>query len=255
MGNTITSTNGTTTTNISSDITTTESTTTNYVPSYSQIIIDKNLPSTTTTNTLNLLQKNTNECSPVIPLGQEQCNSLNNCIFAADNCYNITLDKIGIITNTNIDCFVNKNKDNTYSLQFKAKKIGLIFIIKKIQFVINNLDDTTGNNVLNATLINLDLSNNKNKDNIYVIDPNGVLNIKFKINNTNTNFEFTEIQLTDINNKTIKLTNTDSINKIYNSKIMYGEKINKVIYDNSLAKKIQDLDKQINDTIIKTIIN
>ena len=256
MGNTITSTNNQniTTTMSSNDNITTQPTTTPYATLYSQITVSNNVPLTTTINTLNLLQNNMNECSPAIPLGQQQCNNLDNCIYAADNCYNITLDKIGIITNTNIDCFANKNKNNSYTLQFKSKKIGLIFIIKKIQFIIKNIDDTTDNNILNATLINLDLSNKNNKEKVYIIDPNGLLNINFKINNTNTNFEFTEIKLTDINNKTIKLTNTDSINKIYNSKIVYGQKINKVIYDNSLAKKVQDLDKQINDKIISSIM-
>jgi hypothetical protein len=165
----------------------------------------------------------------------------------------ITLDKIGIITNTNIDCFANKNKNNSFTLQFKSQKTGLIFIIKKIQFIIKTLDDTN-DNILNATLINLDLSNNNNKDKVYIIDQNGVLNINFKINNTNTNFEFIEIKLTDINNKTIKLTNTDSVNKIYNTKIMYGQKINKVVYNNALAKKIQDMNVQINDKIISSIM-
>uniref|UniRef100_A0A6C0HLL7 Uncharacterized protein n=1 Tax=viral metagenome TaxID=1070528 RepID=A0A6C0HLL7_9ZZZZ len=204
-----------------------------------------------------------NECKPPdnsIGLNNTDCNILTNCIYAANSCYKLNFDNIGLLDSTTITCHTNRNKDASYTLQFQAVKTGIIYIIKKLAFVVNdidNTDDENGNGILAATYLNIDMKNPLDKEKVLLIDSNGTLNFTLKITGgTGTyNFDFITITLTDVNNRTITLSNTSNVNTIYNvtSLTAMRNKMVKVNYDPSIAQKAQLLDTQ-NQSNINNIV-
>ena len=190
-----------------------------------------------------------NECRPPDTiLSIDDCNALTNCIYASNFCYKLQFDNIGLLDNTTISCTSNRNNDGSYTLQCQAVTIGPIYIIKKISFVVKDVDDTTGNSLLSATYINLDMTKPQDKSKVFMINTNGTLSFTIKIlGGTGTNnFDFTSITLTDINNRTVTLTDTSPVNTIYNKSSfdLVRNTMVKISYDPSIAQKAQSLDIQ-----------
>jgi hypothetical protein len=223
-------------------------------------VITTTSPETTSMATLSVqtTQPIINQCKPNNKLlSKKDCNKTQNCLYAANFCYNLEFDKLGIIDNTFIDCLTNRNNDKSYTLSFESDKKGLLFIIKKIDFIVKDLDNTTDNPYLNATYINLDITKPIDKEKVYIINENGSLVIRLKISGGSGtgNFDFTEITLTDINNKSINLKDTNKQNTIINrtSITQKRNKLIKIEYNNLYAQKTRDIDQIINDEL-KSII-
>jgi hypothetical protein len=217
-------------------------------------------PETTTMATLQIqtTQPIINQCKPNNKLlSKKDCNKTQNCLYAANFCYNLEFDKLGLIDNTFIDCLTHRNNDKSYTLSFESEKTGLLFIIKKIDFIVKDLDNTTDNPYLNATYINLDITKTSDKEKVYIINENGSLVIRLRISGGSgtSNFDFTEITLTDINNRSITLKDTNKKNTIINrtSITRKRDKLIKIEYNNLYAQKTRDLDLTINDELASII--
>jgi hypothetical protein len=209
------------------------------------------IPTTIPTTTQ---QNDVNVCNPIGQvLNKTNCNNNTNCIYASNYCYNLQLDKLGYINTTNIDCITNKNRDGSYNLSFNATQLDTIFLIKKIMFTIKDNDDTSDSPFLTATFIDLNINNPTDKSNIYVIDTNGALNFDIRIYGGlgSSNFDFTSIILTDINNQSITLSNTSQTNQIINNTSLTKSrnKVDKIDYDNTFALKTQALNNKINNSL------
>jgi len=178
----------------------------------------------------------------------KECNANSNCIYAAKSCYNLTFNNIGLINTTTINCNTNRNKDNSYTLEFQAVNIGKIYIIKKLEFTVNDNNDPSGNSILSATYIDLDMSNQKDKEKVLFIESNGVFNFTINITGGSDipDYDFTNITLTDINNLQVTLSNTNAVNTIYNLTSLNALRntMVKINYDSSFAQKANQLDKQ-----------
>jgi hypothetical protein len=199
-----------------------------------------------------------NQCNPLGSIvDQSTCNNKTNCIYAAEYCYELNNSLIDYIDKTTIICIITRNKDGSYNLNFKSTILNKLYIIKKIDFTIKDKQNPD-NTVLTATLINLDLTKSSNKNNIYVIDTNGNMFIKLKLfaDYNDTLYDFTEIKLTDINNKKIILSETSNTNTIFNKSTIEtnNNNLRLIPYDNSISKKVQDINKQINDKISSSIM-
>jgi hypothetical protein len=223
-------------------------------------VITTTTPETTTMPTLQIqtTQPLINQCRPNNKLlSKKNCNNTTNCLYVANFCYNLEFDKIGLIDNTFIDCFTHRNNDKSYTLNFESEKKGLIFIIKKIEFTVKDLENTTENPYLNAIYVNLDITKPSDKEKIHIINENGSLVIRLKISGGSGigKFDFTEITLTDINNRSITLKDTTKKNTIINrtSVTQKRDKLIKIEYDNLYAQKTHDLDLTIYDEL-KSII-
>lgn len=238
MGNTITTTQPALTVAITTSPNTTEA-----IRSYNGIPITTVQEKTITpTNTV----AGENECQPQDRiLSTNECNALTNCIYAANYCYKIKFDNIGLLDTINVSCTTNRNLDGSYTVQFQSAKVGLLYVIKKISFIVKDNDDVSGNPFLSATYLNLDMTNPQDKAKILVIDGNGQLSFTIKIigGSGTSNFDFTNLTLTDINNRTLTLTDTSPVNTIYNktSFTTLRNKMVKITYDPSIAQKAQQI--------------
>jgi hypothetical protein len=193
----------------------------------------------------------TDQCNPLgTVVSKKDCNNKSNCIYAGKYCYNITDKKIGTISNTTIDCVTSLNKNGSYHLSFKSNVLEKLFIIKRLDFTLKDNDNNSANPFLNATFINLDTARPEGKDNVYVIDTNGNLELNIKISggSVSNDYNFTSIVLTDINNKSITLLEENSdYNTIKNetTEKKKRETLDKLVYDNTLALKTNNMDYEI----------
>lgn len=210
-------------------------------------------PATATTITT-IQQTDVNICNPEGQvLNKNSCNDNLNCIYASNYCYNLQLDKLGYINNTNIDCITNRNKNGSYNLSFNATQLNTIFLIKKIMFTVKDNDDTSDNPFLTATFIDLNITKPTDKSNIYVIDTNGALSFDIRIygGTGSSNFDFTSIVLTDVNNQSITLSNTNKTNQIINNTTLTKSRntVSKIDYDNTFALKTQSINNKIQNSL------
>jgi hypothetical protein len=182
------------------------------------------------------------------------CNDLTECIFANNNCYDKTNPIIGLLDSTTIDCITNKNQDGSYNLIFKATTLRMIFIIKRIDFIIKDNNAAKNNPYLSATYINLDLDSPADKKKIYIINTNGSLEFKLKVNNSpiQNEFDFTSITLTDINNRSITLLSTNTKTNTINNRTSFFKERSKLVrinYDDTYAKKAKQIDLDIQNNL------
>jgi hypothetical protein len=224
------------------------------ITQYTEPIVTKPIMSTVpqTTNPANLCNQRAAQ------VNQKTCNSINTCVYANSYCYNKTDDKIGFIDSTTIDCITNKNTDGTYNIILKASTIGYLFLIKRIDFVIKDLNNDGDNPFLSATFINLDPNYPSDKEKLYIINSNGSLEFKLKINNSNyaNNYDFTSMVLKDINDRQITLSSANKLSNIIINKTTIEKArntVNKIEYDNTFALKTKLLDTNIKSSLNKLL--